>query len=105
MTGLAWQVAAWAHWVIPLAVVQALTFLVGRRAGRAAGEQERKRLAQRLETFTTILQPVAQAIRDGKPSFRMGGQDRAILSLLVTEPGEDGDALAALEQRFHDRSN
>ncbi|WP_043637097.1 hypothetical protein [Nonomuraea candida] len=101
MSGLWWQVAAWAHWAIPLAVLQTLTYLVGRRAGRVAGERERKRLAQRLETFTTILRPVAQAIRDGKPSFQMGAQDRAVLAVLVAEPGEDGDKLAALEGEFH----
>ncbi|MFG6197711.1 hypothetical protein [Nonomuraea sp. JJY05] len=104
MRDLLWQVAAWAHWVIPLAVLETLAFLVGRRAGRVAGERERQRLEQRLETFTTILGPVAQAIRDGKPSFRMGEQDRAVLALLVTEPGEDGDRLAELEQKFHERS-
>ncbi|MFC4014697.1 hypothetical protein ACFOY2_46255 [Nonomuraea purpurea] len=92
----------WACVASPLVVFVAVCcYMVGARAGRAAGERERGRLAQRLETFTTILRPVAAAARQGKPGFRMPPQDIAVLTLLVDLPGEDGDKIAELEALFH----
>jgi hypothetical protein len=93
----------WACGALLMAVPAAVVFyLLGARVGRATGERERSRLAQRLETFTTILAPVAEAIREGRPGFRMSPRNKATLALLVQEPGEDGDKIADLERMFHE---
>ncbi|GAA2411821.1 hypothetical protein GCM10010404_82180 [Nonomuraea africana] len=86
---------------LPLMAVAYLAFLVGSRVGRREGDRERRRLAQRLDTFTTILRPVAVAARTGKRGCRLSPRDIAVLALLVDEPGEDGDLLAELEAMFH----
>ncbi|WP_449060606.1 hypothetical protein [Planomonospora algeriensis] len=98
-------VVAVVEWVclgMPLAMAAALAaYAVGVRCGRARGERERARLARRVETFTTILRPVAAAARVGRLRFWLPPRDLAVLSVLVEEPGEDGEALAALEEMFH----
>ncbi|GAA2691764.1 hypothetical protein [Nonomuraea recticatena] len=95
--GLRWFVA-----VAPVVAAAAyLACLAGMRCGRRAGERERARLAARLETFTTILRPVAAAARAGKPGARLTPHDVAVLALLVDEPGEDCERLVELEALFH----
>ncbi|MBG0819028.1 hypothetical protein [Planomonospora sp. ID82291] len=111
MSAVALALVVWVFTAVPLVVVAAVFFyVVGERVGRTAGERkgrallagERERLARRLETITTLLQPFAAAMRAGRRDFSMPSRDLAVLALLVDEPGEGGDVLADLEEMFHD---
>ncbi|GAB2468316.1 hypothetical protein GCM10027187_40630 [Streptosporangium sandarakinum] len=95
-------VLRWACAAMPLAMpAAAACYLLGVRVGRAAAARELVRLERRLETFTVVLRPLADAVRVGEYNVALPVQDMAVLALLVDEPGGDGDTLAALERAFH----
>lgn len=94
--------------LVTTVVLTATAYAAGRFDRRRERDQLKRELAharQRLDTFATLLQPFAQAVREGSRDIRMAPEDMTAVALLVQHAGPDGEELVALDRQFHPKEN